>query len=384
MPLDAPAIDLTASSSATARTATASRSRPRRAPTASCAASRCKAREPGTRPDWIAFALTNSSDEQIERLLVAPHFRLVGSGVIWPDLGATAHRGHHGEPGHPARARGQRPTPTSSRSRSIPARPSPSWPSCARPNLPQLDLWEPEAYKRQAQRPDALQGHHHRHRRPAGAVPHHRLRGEGRADLPGRRGARLGGAGLCLHRFRLLPAHLLASPDDRAHLPRRRGSRAGRDAARLPVRLSEPQPLARALRPRHRVWLLVPGALVGLAVFDPPMAAGVARISIAARGGRRPHPGAPPRDARLRPRHHADPDLAAAAASGSTAAGFTVTGRSRNDLVAAGADRRPRADRHADRLHGDAARLRGRRAVAQGLHFATPSGARWRSRAPAT
>ncbi|MDB5593015.1 MAG: sensor phosphodiesterase [Enterovirga sp.] len=48
-----------------------------------------KARESGTSPGWIAFALTNSSDEQIERLLVAPHFRLVGSGLVWPDLGAT-------------------------------------------------------------------------------------------------------------------------------------------------------------------------------------------------------------------------------------------------------------------------------------------------------
>jgi diguanylate cyclase (GGDEF)-like protein/PAS domain S-box-containing protein len=48
-----------------------------------------KAREAGSRPDWIVFALTNSSDEQIERLLVAPHFRLVGSGLVWPDLGST-------------------------------------------------------------------------------------------------------------------------------------------------------------------------------------------------------------------------------------------------------------------------------------------------------
>jgi diguanylate cyclase (GGDEF)-like protein/PAS domain S-box-containing protein len=48
-----------------------------------------KAREGGTSRGWIAFALTNSSDEQIERLLVAPHFRLVGSGVVWPDLGST-------------------------------------------------------------------------------------------------------------------------------------------------------------------------------------------------------------------------------------------------------------------------------------------------------
>ena len=48
-----------------------------------------RARETGTSPGWIAFALTNSSDEQIERLLVAPHFRLVGSGVVWPDLGSS-------------------------------------------------------------------------------------------------------------------------------------------------------------------------------------------------------------------------------------------------------------------------------------------------------
>ncbi|HEX8164840.1 MAG TPA: EAL domain-containing protein [Beijerinckiaceae bacterium] len=48
-----------------------------------------KAREAGTRPDWIVFALTNDTDEQLDRLLVAPHFRLVGSGVIWPDLGGS-------------------------------------------------------------------------------------------------------------------------------------------------------------------------------------------------------------------------------------------------------------------------------------------------------
>ncbi len=48
-----------------------------------------KARDAGARPDWIAFALTNDTDEQIERILIAPHFRLVGSGVIWPDLGGS-------------------------------------------------------------------------------------------------------------------------------------------------------------------------------------------------------------------------------------------------------------------------------------------------------
>jgi diguanylate cyclase (GGDEF)-like protein/PAS domain S-box-containing protein len=38
--------------------------------------------------DWMVFALANPSDEQLDRLLVVPHYRLVGSGLIWPDLGA--------------------------------------------------------------------------------------------------------------------------------------------------------------------------------------------------------------------------------------------------------------------------------------------------------
>ena len=37
---------------------------------------------------WAVFALTNTSDKQIDRLLVAPFFKLDGSGLHWPDLGA--------------------------------------------------------------------------------------------------------------------------------------------------------------------------------------------------------------------------------------------------------------------------------------------------------
>ena len=41
-----------------------------------------------TTSEWAVFALANSGDVQIDRLLVAPHFRLVNSGLFWPDLGA--------------------------------------------------------------------------------------------------------------------------------------------------------------------------------------------------------------------------------------------------------------------------------------------------------
>jgi diguanylate cyclase (GGDEF)-like protein/PAS domain S-box-containing protein len=45
------------------------------------------ASQQGTDPDWALLALRNDSDQQIERLLVAPFFRLPGSGVFQPDLG---------------------------------------------------------------------------------------------------------------------------------------------------------------------------------------------------------------------------------------------------------------------------------------------------------
>jgi diguanylate cyclase (GGDEF)-like protein/PAS domain S-box-containing protein len=46
-----------------------------------------RAREGNT--NWAVFALANVGDEQIERLIVVPHYRMVGSGVFWPDLGRS-------------------------------------------------------------------------------------------------------------------------------------------------------------------------------------------------------------------------------------------------------------------------------------------------------
>ncbi|UHD47359.1 sensor domain-containing phosphodiesterase [Aureimonas altamirensis] len=38
--------------------------------------------------NWAVFSLANNADTQIDRLVVAPHFKLAGSGVVWPDLGS--------------------------------------------------------------------------------------------------------------------------------------------------------------------------------------------------------------------------------------------------------------------------------------------------------
>lgn len=106
-----------------------------------------KARENNARADWIAFALTNDSDEQIDRLLVSPHYRLSGSGVIWPDLGSsrivaiTASQGIR-----PEREEDNKDADVFL----ITLDPGTTVTFVAElrtPNVPQLYLWEPDAYK---------------------------------------------------------------------------------------------------------------------------------------------------------------------------------------------------------------------------------------------
>ena len=46
-----------------------------------------RAREGGQ--TWVVFALANNTDDQLDRLIVAPHYRLVSSGLLWPDLGTS-------------------------------------------------------------------------------------------------------------------------------------------------------------------------------------------------------------------------------------------------------------------------------------------------------
>ncbi len=108
------------------------------------------------------------------------------------------------------------------------------------------------------------------------------------------------------------------------------------------------------------LWLLILADLVGLAVFDAPVAAGVARISLAHHRGRRLRAGPLSRLARLRARDHADPDLVPAGALGLRGGLHGLRLADQRPRLA-GAGRRPRADRHADRLHRDAERLRRRR-----------------------
>ncbi|MBV6659088.1 MAG: EAL domain-containing protein [Devosiaceae bacterium] len=48
-----------------------------------------RSRDVGSAGNWVVFALSNTSNEQVDRVLVAPHFRLADSRIFWPDLGAS-------------------------------------------------------------------------------------------------------------------------------------------------------------------------------------------------------------------------------------------------------------------------------------------------------
>src|SRR5712672_2475691 len=103
-----------------------------------------RSREAGQ--NWVVFALANNSDEQIDRLIVVPHYRMVDSGLWWPDLGLS--RMVNITP-----SSGDRPDRQDSPSGDIfritldPGTIITYVVELRSDRLPQLYLWEPDAYK---------------------------------------------------------------------------------------------------------------------------------------------------------------------------------------------------------------------------------------------
>lgn len=243
-----------------------------------------KARDAGARPDWMVFALTNDTDEQIDRILVAPHFRLVDSGVVWPDLGGsriaaiTASQGIRPE-------RDENPEADQFVITLDPGTTVTYVAELRGPNIPQVHLWDQDAYRKKA------------------------------AGLTLYKGIIIGIAGLLALFLTIVfvvkgaiifPAAaalawsvLAYACIDFGFLQRvfpvtelaERIYRASAEAvlgATLLVFLFAYLNLSRwHVRYSHVAffWLAFLAGLVGLAVFDPPVAAGVARISIAAVAG---------------------------------------------------------------------------------------------------
>lgn len=240
-----------------------------------------RARESGARPDWIVFALTNDSDEQIDRLLVAPFHRLIGSGVIWPDLGDTRIEAI-------TASQGLRPEREDSPDADVflitldPGTTVTFVAELKSPNLPQLYLFEQEAYR---QKTNGLTLYKGIIIGIAGLLALFLtiiFVVKGAVIFPAAAAlawAVLAYAGLDFGFFqRIFP---LTPAIERIY-------RAGAEvvlAATLLVFLFAYLNLSRwHVRYSHVtiVWILGLAGLVGLAVVDAPMASGIARISIAA------------------------------------------------------------------------------------------------------
>ncbi|MFL6798772.1 MAG: EAL domain-containing protein [Xanthobacteraceae bacterium] len=94
---------------------------------------------------WAVFALSNTGNDQIERLIVVPHYRMVGSGVFWPDLGRSRVAS--------ITSSGERPERQDSATADIfritvdPGSVMTYVLELRTDKLSQLYLWEPEAYK---------------------------------------------------------------------------------------------------------------------------------------------------------------------------------------------------------------------------------------------
>ncbi|WP_137135474.1 EAL domain-containing protein [Rhizobium sp. FKY42] len=105
-----------------------------------------QASTPNHQGDWAVFALANVSEEQLERVIVAPHFRLVNSKVIWPDLGSQRIDAITPSEGF---ALDRVPSPDADVFRITlnPGSVVTFVAELATPSLPQIYLWEPDAYK---------------------------------------------------------------------------------------------------------------------------------------------------------------------------------------------------------------------------------------------
>ncbi|CAL8976061.1 Cyclic di-GMP phosphodiesterase Gmr [Rhodoplanes serenus] len=103
-----------------------------------------RARDGGN--SWAVLALANTSDEQFDRLIVVPHYQMVGSGLLWPDLGlsrvATITPSAGDRPD-----RQDSPTADIFRVTLDPGAVITFVIELRTPRLPQIYLWEPEAYK---------------------------------------------------------------------------------------------------------------------------------------------------------------------------------------------------------------------------------------------
>ena len=142
--LDAAAIDLTAATEV--QKTEGDRIQVSTAPSPDGIVRRIEVRAREGNSNWAVLALTNNSDEQIDRLIVVPHYRMVGSGIFWPDLGLSRIAAITPSTGdRPVRQEGT--TADVFRITLDPGTVITLVAELRTEKLPQIYLWEPDAYK---------------------------------------------------------------------------------------------------------------------------------------------------------------------------------------------------------------------------------------------
>ncbi len=107
---------------------------------------RIEVRSREANPHWVVFALANNGTDQIDRLLVAQRYRMVGSGLLWPDLGSSRLVNLTPSTGDPPE-RQDSATADIFRITLDPGAVITFVAETRTEKLPQLYLWEPESYK---------------------------------------------------------------------------------------------------------------------------------------------------------------------------------------------------------------------------------------------
>lgn len=95
---------------------------------------------------WAVFAIANPTDEQIDRLIVAPHYRLANSGLLHPDLGSMRIRSITPSEGFALDRQANNDADIFELTIN-PGAVITFVAELASPKLPRLYLWEPDAYK---------------------------------------------------------------------------------------------------------------------------------------------------------------------------------------------------------------------------------------------
>ena len=202
---------------------------------------------PGTNPNWIVFALTNTTDKSIERWLTADRYTVVGSGTVWPDLDARRIEGVTPSVGFvPERIKNDRADVF--RITLEPGQTITYVAELSSDRFARVYPVEGRSSTRSRAATASSSTVHAGPHRPARDLSDRHFRRQPQGHLPDRGALHVVRARLSLRRLRLLPQAVQLEAGGQRDLSRRQRSRDGRELRHLPLDIPAARAVAR-LRP---------------------------------------------------------------------------------------------------------------------------------------